>query len=326
MYKNTTLISCWNSKEEKVIKMLDSLSFSTNYIICVNDFNLLSKLERLRLTNIKFANSEVHLYDSIQRDKCLMISNSEHCSIFNFFSINCYSLILQSHRLSFGNEYLPDLTIRLEEGFLQWIEFLRANRVTNALFSQPAHTGSDYLLKMAAKYLNLKYTELYSTLDRPLFFIYETNQKESNRLFRQSIELFNHQKSKRYSTIQTIQSFIQTSIKDSDGIVRIRKIRANRYQNVKVKYYMHSEPECTINPGGSPFFSNHRVIQLLDYILNGMKRYSGYGIDNYLAFFGLITNSIGPDCCLIDERLCTFDSAMTSVMITEQVSIDIANA
>ena len=267
MYKNTTLISCWNSKEEKIIQLIDSLSVDSNYIICVNDFNLRSKLERLVLNNVKFANSEVYLYDSIQRKKCLMISSSEHSSIFDFFSSNCYSLIMQSHRLSFGNEYLPDLTIRLEEGFLQWIDFLRTNRVSNVLFSQPAHTGSDYLLKMAAKYLNLKYTELYSTLDRPLFFIYETNQKGSQQRFRQSIELYKQQKSKRYSTIQTIQSFIKTSIKDSDDIVRSRKIRANRHQNVRVKYYMHSEPECTINPGGSPFFSNHRVIQLLDYIL-----------------------------------------------------------
>ncbi len=267
MDRHTTLISCWNSKEEKLLKLIDRSSANKNYIICVNDPNLRLRYENLKLTNTKFANSELYLYDSIRLDKCRTILGSEHNDIFSFFSSNCYSLILQSHRLSFGNEYLPDLTIRLEESFMQWVEFLRTHKVTNVLFSQPAHTGSDYILKMATKYLNLRYTELYSTLDRPLFFIYETNQKGAYKLFRESIALFDHQLSKKFSASEAITSFIHTSIKDSNNIIRRRKIQTSAHGNLTVKYYMHSEPECTINPGGSPFFSNHRVIQLLDYIL-----------------------------------------------------------
>ena len=69
----------------------------------------------------------------------------------------------------------------------------------------------------------------------------------------------------------------------------------------------------------NPYFSKQ-------YILNGEKRYSGYGIDNYLYFFRLLRLNKKNSEFQLDDRLCTFDSALTSVMVTEKVSIDLANA
>lgn len=69
----------------------------------------------------------------------------------------------------------------------------------------------------------------------------------------------------------------------------------------------------------NPYFSR-------EYIINRVRRYSGYGIDNYLAFFELINNSIETPSFSVDERLCSFESALLSVMVTEKVSSDIENA
>ena len=69
----------------------------------------------------------------------------------------------------------------------------------------------------------------------------------------------------------------------------------------------------------NPYFSK-------EFIVNGVRRYSGYGIDNYIAFFELVKGFSNAINISIDERLCTFESAVTSVMVTEKVSSDIANA
>lgn len=64
----------------------------------------------------------------------------------------------------------------------------------------------------------------------------------------------------------------------------------------------------------NPYFSQR-------YVLNGITRYSGYGIDTYLAFFQHVL-AIKQDMMLakIDERLCTFSSALASVKVTEIVT------
>ena len=64
----------------------------------------------------------------------------------------------------------------------------------------------------------------------------------------------------------------------------------------------------------NPYFSQR-------YILNSITRYSGYGIDTYLAFFQhVLAIKQGRMLAKIDERLCTFSSALASVKVTEIVA------
>ncbi len=64
----------------------------------------------------------------------------------------------------------------------------------------------------------------------------------------------------------------------------------------------------------NPYFSQR-------YVLNGITRYSGYGIDAYIAFFQhVLARKQGRMLAEIDERLCTFSSALASVKVTEIVT------
>jgi len=70
----------------------------------------------------------------------------------------------------------------------------------------------------------------------------------------------------------------------------------------------------------NPYFSQR-------YVLNGVTRYSGYGIDAYVAFFQHV-RALQQDrmSAEIDERLCTFSSALASVKVTETVTKLLKNA
>jgi len=70
----------------------------------------------------------------------------------------------------------------------------------------------------------------------------------------------------------------------------------------------------------NPYFSQQ-------YTLNNKTRYNGYGVDAYIAFFEYIIDKQQDIASEeVDERLCTFSSALASVKVTEMVTSFVGNA
>jgi len=265
------IISAWNSPDLRILHDLDLLSTHAvnpfRIHLCASD-PLLKQTYNARYSchsNIVFTSTEPFLYNNSLWNSRRDISSKAYESLMDFFKKECYTVLLQAHRLSFGLDALPDCCTRLEDVFLAWVQYVRTHRITYAVFTQSAHTGSDYLLKMACKYLHVEFIELYSTLDRPLYYIHDTNSEHLRSVFVDYLLSNQITELSHGRTIRCIKSFLSPLV--SRYCKESSSMKPCHNPKITLKYFMHSEPECSINPGGEPFYTNIRIIKLLDSIL-----------------------------------------------------------
>ena len=271
-----TLITAWNLRTseifDRLLSVLDYLNLNGTIVLCESP-DISTKKENISIAEINDLHSykiesfstEPFMYqDSLWNSRRRLLQAQYEESLL-FYQQNGYSALLQAHRLSVGNLAFPSILNRLEDVYLCWIEYLQVNKIDYVLFTQPAHTGSDYILKIAVKFLKIKYTELYRTLNRPLFYIFDSNDRTFNQKFFSSIEKWSAS-SRMFSTSDTVQSFFSKLPADEIKQSRSKKSGSHGKQ-LLLAYFCHSEPECTINPGGGTFITNLRIIKYLDTIL-----------------------------------------------------------
>lgn len=59
--------------------------------------------------------------------------------------------------------------------------------------------------------------------------------------------------------------------------------------------------------------------------INGVNRFSGYGVENYLCFFRLLNDNLVRSEFSVDDRMCSFSDALVSVKVTQSVSEALLN-
>lgn len=283
------IISAWNSESKATALSLQCLSYD-NIHICVSSQRSLKLLEELSIRNVHLHHIDYPLY----KESIILPSHQFLCSrreAFEHFAQNITSL-LQADRLQLGNLGLTETYVRAQSVFFYWINFLEKNHITKCFFPITPHTLSDHLLLQAADFLSINgyvcrhchdcnlFTKLLDTRLNPIEDVGQSHlitefgplqvsiskialeiylspylNKDKNPYLRDHVP--NHISDLRKGDVS---GFADAVIKYRELLATIQPLKL--VQN-KIVYYMHIEPEMTLNPSSFPFLTQLSALYYL---------------------------------------------------------------
>ena len=270
----TLLISCWNSKSERLFSHMNE-SLYERIIICSDDASIAEIAKRFNKFSV--TSTEAPLYIQGSKNISQQINRLEgFCSNdLDYFNKDTLGL-MQCGRLNLKNETLDAIYIKLLNTYMYWVSYLKEYGVTDVIFPICPHTGSDYMLYRAAVYLNITVVKYKHSRDNTFL----SRRYKVKRQNEKSIEepIYNEKPNTKGSIAmisETLKPYIGeheelgVDVEDYKNTV-INKIdkwhkggsRTGQYikQKKVVCYFMHIDPEMTINPEGTPYISQYSAI------------------------------------------------------------------
>lgn len=291
------LISAWNSKSLELLSVLEESSFA-NIFVCISDPGILSTLGCRVSQKFVPISVEYPLYTAVD-DMPSGCMNNSSLDAYAFFAKDMAGL-LQADRLSIHSLGITHTFHLAQRVYFYWIHFLEHNDISCCLFPIAPHTFSDYMLLLAARFLKLKgivcrHSHDCSLLSRLLDL--DFNQLDLPIEVAEPLSSY-HEGLEVLGLCLYLQPYVKSSLievssllagKTSSGayisqdplkrqweldlvtsVCRYREhYRQKRVRSLKgaYVYYMHIEPEMTLNPSSSPLYTQKSALDYIHSIL-----------------------------------------------------------
>ena len=281
------IIASWNSVNESDIEVITSLSFDRIYI-CPSTESSIKLFDKVKHNRIKLFSTESPLYnESLQTIKQFV--GSDDIAAYKYFSNDVCGL-LQADRLNLNDMSVTEIYLKRQRLNFYWLNFILSCEIKFIYFPMTPHTFSDYELLRAARYLKILGLISRHSHDCNListFLDLELKPVKANRCESDDRRQLNHNIANFASSLYLNPYHKEVDSSDKyyklnlglnkqelaiDADKRIQKTviyrnesarLSNKRFECKLIYYMHIEPEMTLNPSSYPLITQGSILQYL---------------------------------------------------------------